>query len=426
MKTKMKKFLVVITAFVMAMTTVIPTAAAEMEVTGTDYAALQAVIDSAASGDTVKLTDDIDMGGETLVIASDDKIVLDLNGHTISGLSDVANHKMIHNLGHLTVTGNGVITYAYTGVADTTYGKGNYTVVNSGTMIVENGKIKNTTAAMSHMFVCIDNNSTSYDTSLTINGGSIICENYRSIRQFANSTTKKNDLIINGGEIVGQVWAQSPNNKANLATITITGGTIEPVGKDGSAVYVTNSENGDFDVKISGGHFNGKIGTDKPTALKGAITGGTFTEDAKNGTNADLFSNNFALTDNGDGTFSVIKKNANEVTTVEYVGQGVEEYEISVPAKLVPGASGNVVVSGTWSEGRKLTVTTPDKVTLTHNVKKSNTKVLDIVFDKIEKIGDNCYAVAADGKVSVSEITNALFGTWTGTIVYNVSFSDVK
>ena len=399
--------------------------AAEIEVTGADYAALQAAVDGAGDGDTIKLTCDIYMGNSTLVIAQDDNITLDLNGYKISGSSDTVNHAMIRNNGSLVITGNGVITYEYTGVADETYGTGNYTIVNGGALVVENGTIANTTAAMSHAYFAIDNNSTSHDVSLVVNGGKIICDNYRSIRQFANSETRKNDVVINGGQIVGQVWTQSTNAKANLASLEINGGTFKPMGKDGSAIYVTNGDAGMFDVEVAGGYFEGKIGTDKPAALDGAIVGGTFTEAAKEGTNADLFADDFVLKANADGTYTAVKEDVSDSTVVEYVGQGTEEYEISVPMKLAPGESGSVKVSGTWAAHRELSVEVPNKVTMVHNLFKADTKVLDVVFSGIERVGDNCYSVSDEGIIWVSEIENALFGTWTGTIVYTVRINDV-
>ena len=425
---KKNKFLAIIVVLALLMSfTIHPAYAAEIVVAGSDCAALQSAIDGAASGDTVKLNGDVDMLDGTLTIAADDDIILDLNGHTIAGSSAATNHAMIRNNGMLTITGNGVITYEFTGTPDSTYGSGNYTIVNGGVMVVENGLIANTTAAMSHCFITIDNNSTSRDVSLTVNGGTIVSDNYRSVRQFANSTTRKNELVINGGEFVGQIWTQSTNANANLASVEINGGTFKPAGPDASSIFIETASNGDFEVEVTGGYFETKIGASNPTALEGAIVGGTFTEQAKNGTNTALFSDACELKDNGDGTFTSTRTDViDESTIVTYVGQGVEEYEIQVPATLTPGETGDIKVSGTWASNRKLTVGVPEKVTLNHSFNKADTKVLDVVFSGIEKAGDNCFAVSADGTISVSDIADALFGTWKGTIVYTVTFSDAS
>ena len=51
--------------------------------TGTTISSAEELLDSAASGGIFKLVDNIDLGSETLRIASD-KYILDLNGHTLS------------------------------------------------------------------------------------------------------------------------------------------------------------------------------------------------------------------------------------------------------------------------------------------------------------------------------------------------------
>lgn len=75
-------------------------------------------------------------------------------------------------------------------------------------------------------------------------------------------------------------------------------------------------------------------------------------------------------------------------TTVTYVGQGTEEYEITVPARLAPGESGTVKVEGTWASNRKLNVTAPNSVTLTCSI-DSSTKNLAVTFAGIAKTGSN-------------------------------------
>ena len=110
-------------------------------------------------------------------------------------------------------------------------------------------------------------------------------------------------------------------------------------------------------------------------------------------------------------------------TAVTYTGTGVESYTVTVPATLAPGGSGEVKVQGTWASNRKLTVTAPSSVTLTNSI-DSGTKTLAVTFAGIAKTGDNTVAVSDTKTISVAEISNALFGTWSGTISYTVSMGN--
>lgn len=107
-------------------------------------------------------------------------------------------------------------------------------------------------------------------------------------------------------------------------------------------------------------------------------------------------------------------------TLVTYTGDGVSAYEVTVPATLAPGGSGKVKVSGTWATNMTVNVTAPSTVTLTNDIDGS-TKVLDVEFDGISQAGDNTNSILVNATISVEQITNALFGTWEGTIVYSVT-----
>lgn len=107
-------------------------------------------------------------------------------------------------------------------------------------------------------------------------------------------------------------------------------------------------------------------------------------------------------------------------TKVEYVGQGSAQYTIAVPALLSPGGEGNVTLQGTWASDETVKVTADKTVTLTNSINANDQKVLDVTFAGIEKAGDNTKTVQAVETVSVSDISNALFGTWSGKFNYNV------
>lgn len=107
-------------------------------------------------------------------------------------------------------------------------------------------------------------------------------------------------------------------------------------------------------------------------------------------------------------------------TKVEYVGQGDAQYTITVPALLSPGGEGNVTLQGTWASDETVKVTADKTVTLTNSINANDQKVLDVTFAGIEKAGDNTKTVQAVETVCVSDISNALFGTWSGKFNYNV------
>ena len=119
---------------------------------------------------------------------------------------------------------------------------------------------------------------------------------------------------------------------------------------------------------------------------------------------------------------TIIPSSSNE-TVVTYTGVGTESYTVTVPASLTPGGSGEVKVQGTWASNRKLTVTAPSSVTLTNSI-DSGTKTLAVTFAGIAKTGDNTVAVSDTKTISVADITDALFGTWTGTISYTVTMGN--
>jgi hypothetical protein len=93
---------------------------------------------------------------------------------------------------------------------------------------------------------------------------------------------------------------------------------------------------------------------------------------------------------------------------------------------MAPGETAEVHAEGTWASNRKLTVTADLAVTLTNSINANDTKVLDVTFAGIELAGSNTEAVEATEELSIEDIADALFGTWTGHIDYEVEMSDVK
>lgn len=251
-------------------------------------------------GNTVALVGDLEIEN-SIVVPSDVTVVLDLNGKTISQeKACTASYEMINNKGTLTITDiseakSGKISFKDTSAGDPNFGWGSYTVRNEGTLTVENGTIEHLgeQSFATHCIMAIFQ----YSGSTTINGGTISTPNYRSVRLW------KGEMTINGGTFDGQIWAQAVDNTAKL---TINGGTFEPNGNDASSVFVTNSQ---YDVQfaVTNGTFNGKVGCSVASKLSEAISGGTFSEKAKNGTNEELIAAGFTWGNaNADGTYNVV------------------------------------------------------------------------------------------------------------------------
>lgn len=117
---------------------------------------------------------------------------------------------------------------------------------------------------------------------------------------------------------------------------------------------------------------------------------------------------------------------AERTTPVTYTGQGQEVYEVTVPAILNPNeVVGEVSAWGTFPTTKQLKITTPDTVTLTCDLKADDQKVLAINFDEFILGGDNEVQIEKSADISVEQITDALFGEWTGTITYTIGLEDV-
>lgn len=125
----------------------------------------------------------------------------------------------------------------------------------------------------------------------------------------------------------------------------------------------------------------------------------------------------FATTDVSKGTQVVYDASQDE-------NNPGEAYTVTVPAKMAPGETATVSANGTWASNRQLTVTADATVILTNDL-SADTKELTVTFDGIELGGSNTAAVSAEATISVADIENALFGTWSGTINYDVEMVEM-
>lgn len=254
-----------------------------------EYSSLAEAIEN-ADGNTVSILANTRFA-QKLTISKDKKFTLDLSGYTVKYETTVAGEAMITNYGEVVLTdsvGDGKISFIYSGVADTSYGKGNYTISNAGTLTVNAGKIENATAAMSHACYAIDNNSIGAAATLVVSGGEVVNKNNYAVRQIAGAN--KNSVTVNGGTIEGTraVWVQLPGSDTSVAPIvelTVNDGTLIGNKVDSSdnklAVYSYSYGNDmkNVTMRINGGVFEGDValtgGKNKTNIETVTVTGGT-------------------------------------------------------------------------------------------------------------------------------------------------------
>ena len=237
------------------------------------FKTIEAAINSANTGDTIKLASDYNGNVE---VEAGKNIILDLNGFNITnvgssntitvelgakleivgnGIVDNTEHgrAAIWNDGTVTLSG-GTYTRSQENGQDANNNGGNsyYTILNHGTMTVNSGVTVENNGKYSSMF---ENgwqngaqNTSGKDSVLTINGGTFI----------GGLNTIKNDdygiLVINDGTFENAIQSTVMNwNKT-----TINGGEFTVIGASGNAVVNTYAD-ADMDMgslTINGGTFS--------------------------------------------------------------------------------------------------------------------------------------------------------------------------
>ncbi len=245
---------------------------------GNYYANLKDAITEAEAGDVITLLTDVQTS-ETLTIANDKVITLNLNGYELVGTPIEAKaYAVIENKGELTITGNGSIVCNYTLAANMSYAVN--TIVNSGKLVVDGAIIKNVSTAQTQIGYAIDNNSTSNDAIVEIVDGEIFAEGsyyYDGIRLFANSLVKENSVVIKGGK-VSTIWMQNPSDGADRNTKDVKASISVEDGEIG-VIYLEPSIN--FTASISGGIIGNVVYNEQAEGrnLTQFITGGIYSEE---------------------------------------------------------------------------------------------------------------------------------------------------
>lgn len=307
------------------------------EVNGAKYDSLQAAVDAAKSGATVKLLADTYEN----VTVSKNAIVLDLNGHTLSGGTENAKPA-------LTVTARVTVkdsSAAQTGTImreDTAENSGvsSHYVIDiqgAGWLTFESGNVKNnsgTDSGKGASLVRVGDDSVAKYPGLNIKGGTFTQDNFIVIKVdsgdlFLNGGTLNSAnsyaiedwhrATIKGGTVNGTVavWTYSGGHNSDL---TISGGTVN--GNVASVSY-DKAEGKLAKVSISGGTVDGTLGTytygnglipiNDATKATIAVTGGTFSSDPTQYVVEDS-----GVTKNDDGTYGVAKAYLAKVGDTSY------------------------------------------------------------------------------------------------------------
>ena len=271
--------------------------------TAQKFTSLQEAIDAAQAGETVTLLDSIALS-EGVIVEVNDEITLELNGKTISrNTEEQSSTAAITNNGNLTIQdsiGGGKITAfaANPDTADIPYYASN-TITNCGVLTIKSGKIENSTGNDARAAFPIDNNSTSRNAIVNIEGGTVTGRG--AIRQFANSTIHENEVNITGGTVDGTsygIWMQNPGSGDPTAALKISG--------NANVAKILISPSAEFKPSITGGTISevaiwnaDTTNTDRNPS--GFITGGTFNMDVN-----EFCAKGYKAEDNDDGTWTVV------------------------------------------------------------------------------------------------------------------------
>lgn len=205
-------------------------------------------------GGFVEVSDNVTLEAP-IVVEAGETLVLDLNGKTLSYTSTEAKASFaIQNKGTLVIK-NGTITYR--GIGDPSFGYGTNTVNNSGTLVLEDANIINTTDNGSS--VGVDNTA---GAEFIMNSGSIkSVKNAVRLCPFGSAAIS---VTINGGTIEGSraIQIQLPTNKpadAPEIALTVNGGTLSST--TGLAIYSYSAGQSfnNVDIALNGGIFNGDV-----------------------------------------------------------------------------------------------------------------------------------------------------------------------
>ena len=278
-----------------------------------------------------KLSNDIAIGEFSTAnyakVGSNQNIILNLDGHTISAKSTIlSNNAIIDVLGKFTLMdgesggsiklsatddGNSE-SWAFASVVILVSPGGDCTI-SGGTLQHEGG------TEMAYGIDVRTNGGTNQDAKLVVNGGNII-STYSGIRLFANAVNSACIIEVNRGSISGTklgIYLQNPNTNVNKYVATIDGGTIS--GGSAGAIYAETT---------SGSSLTIKKGDIESTSSDGTIR----VETVESGYKIEI-SPDADISNTGDGSL-IAGVNVNPVSvTVTKTGEGTESSPYLISSK---------------------------------------------------------------------------------------------
>lgn len=308
----------------------------------TKYATLQAAADAATAGQTVTVLNDVDMTtGSNLTVKAGKDIVLDLNGHSIKGANTNDCTQNINVYGKLTLmdskeNSTGKI-YSEDPYKKGVYDKALIYVDGNGEFVMESGHINtvlpNSVANGQYAVGSFGNSKVTinggtieggysailgygdpnYNTTITINGGTLICPMDYAIYhpQPGKLTVNEGATIYGGG---GAICMRRGELEINGGVLTSKGGGDtgswgDGTGNLGNAALNFCNPYGNVKATITGGKITAEgdavLIDAKPTAGKEvslAISGGTYSSDVSK-----YCAVGFTATPNANGTYGISK-----------------------------------------------------------------------------------------------------------------------
>lgn len=345
-------------------------------VNGQGYSSIAAALEATEGEVEIKLYDDI---AEDVVIPADRKVTLDLNGKTIT---NVTNHT-ITNYGTLTVKGEGFVNSSVDDRAALYNASGATATINGGTFTRDEGTwyVIANDGAMTINDAVAENSSASDQSSLIINNWSYGKNTVPATLEIENGTftctggnVVKNDegnglVTINGGEFITSAGGFSAVQ--NWSNMVINGGRFVNDGASGTALHVAVYGGQTNNTEINGGEFvadnavlldNGYEASYGTGNIDFAVTSGTFEGAVKEKLNFGLLETDVAAISGGtfdtavpedflaegfvlnynaeDGTFAPVEKIA-----FAHVERGGKIYSFAQPDQAIAFAEeGETVV----------------------------------------------------------------------------------
>ena len=402
------------------------------EVNGAKYDSLQAAVDAAKSGATVKLLADTYEN----VTVSKNAIVLDLNGHTLSGGTENAKPALTVDNKKVTLKDS---SEAQTGTIkreDTADTKTSHYVIDiqgkNGFMIVESGKVENNSGipgVKGSSLIRLGNDSVSGWPTLTIKGGTFTQDNFIAIKvdrgtlhllggtvNSANSFAIENwnNAYIKGGTVNGTVSTWVYSTGAAFSKLEISGGTVN--GNVASVNY-DNAADKQARVYVTGGTVTGTLGTytynnglvamDETAKATIEVTGGTFSKDP-----TQYVVENSTITPNGDGTFGVAKAYLAKIGDTEYYTMDEAFHAVKAGETIV--MLRDYTTNKVQNSGDESFTIDLGGHTWTANIVDTASAAFEINYSDVTLTVKN-------GKVVSSQLAGLIPSAMSGTITYNNS-----